>query len=93
MYGRVRERLAPPGLSLASAVYWRPSCWHALCCHCLSTEWNLRGVAAGVSVCVITQSSLSLSNMELGLAFFVLGATPMSILVSFLFLLETLGRV
>ena len=63
MSGRVRGRLAPPGLSLASAMYWRRSCWHALCCHCLSTEWNLRGVVAGVSVCVITQSSLSLSDV------------------------------
>lgn len=48
---------------------------------------------AGISVCVITQSSLSLSDVGLGLAFFVLGVTLLSIPVSFLFLLDTLHIV
>ena len=52
-----------------------------------------QGVAAGASVCVMTQSSLSFSDMGLGLAFFVLGDTLLSTPVSFLFLLDTWGDI
>ena len=84
MSGRVRGAVGPPGLTGVCVQYWRPSSWHALCCHCTSTEWKLKGVAACVSVPV--QSSLSLAGVELTLTFFTPGETVLSTPVSFLFL-------
>ena len=54
MSGRVRGTVGPPGLT-------------GVCV--LSTEWKLKGVAAGVSVPVLTQSSLSLVDVGLTLTF------------------------
>ena len=64
---------------------------HALCCHWTSTEWNLKGITAGMSVCGIAQSSTSFSDVGLGLAFFELGDTLLSTPVSFPCLLGTWG--
>ena len=83
--------MGPPGLTGVCVQYWRPSSWHALCCHCTSTEWKLKGVAAGVSVPVITQSSLSLGEVGLTLSFFYTRGNSFVYTSDFLFLLETCG--